>query len=666
MTLNVNTAVSPLLYSSLLSTESTWPKIRLISIKSEPGDAELRVYLDSISLADAKSHGYYALSYVWGDATDTEAIQVNGHEFHATRNLVLALSQMAATQRHATDALWVDAICINQVDASERSSQVGIMDQIYQNAREVLCWLGPEDKSTATAMQLVKMLSRDVKDFHSSDTPSSPTEHLLFAHLENPLYLDLIRQLPKNNFMTLDLFTTRDYWTRIWTLQEMVLAGLCTLVCGQQSCYLNEMELAVDWACSQPVYDLIQADKRPPKVDPKVWNFIYWFLRGWEMNYPIPEVLSMRKDIRGSPGFHKAPSTTIKFLAQSAKRRATDPRDKLYGMAGICDIGLEIDYSISPEVLFTQFAAHSVSRIPDLSKLLQNAGTCRKFDSGRSLPSWVPDWGSHRYVPKGRFKANAGCPSHASKVEVEKDGGELRVFGICLDVISEILPKPDSDTPVQDDEDLREVARNAQFLFQQNATTILEQIIPAPPTKHRYRTGIPIVHAVLSLLLTNIDLRTREEYNPRHFEPLPPLIRCLLTESSTERGTTRATIPDTNGSDLTDTRTAETFLTEVLNIDRNVDLHVQDIIMAADILHDDWRMEQLMRSSPFMGPSRPFRTMEGYIGCASADCKAGDLICVLGASSKPVVLREVVGGSDGTFQFVSTCRVVGANDGEYS
>ncbi|KAF2208887.1 hypothetical protein CERZMDRAFT_8174, partial [Cercospora zeae-maydis SCOH1-5] len=39
-------------------------------------------------------------------------------------------------------ALWIDAICINQIDAQEKSSQLALLGRIYSNAAEVLIWLG--------------------------------------------------------------------------------------------------------------------------------------------------------------------------------------------------------------------------------------------------------------------------------------------------------------------------------------------------------------------------------------------------------------------------------------------------------------------------------------------------------------------------------------------
>jgi Heterokaryon incompatibility protein (HET) len=48
-----------------------------------------------------------------------------------------------------------DAICINQEDLAERSSQVAIMSKIYAKTSVVNAWLGHEDNNSTTAFQII-------------------------------------------------------------------------------------------------------------------------------------------------------------------------------------------------------------------------------------------------------------------------------------------------------------------------------------------------------------------------------------------------------------------------------------------------------------------------------------------------------------------------------
>ena len=73
---------------------------------------------------------YEALSYTWGVTTELQTITLNGLPFQITCNLEVTL-------RHLRDhlggvrILWIDAVCINQIDVKERSAQVQMMSKIF-------------------------------------------------------------------------------------------------------------------------------------------------------------------------------------------------------------------------------------------------------------------------------------------------------------------------------------------------------------------------------------------------------------------------------------------------------------------------------------------------------------------------------------------------------
>ena len=80
---------------------------------------------------------YTALSYVWGPKVDPKTIFCSASAYlHVRKNLYDALLRI----RHPTETktLWIDAICINQSDITERNHQVAQMRQIYQRASQLL------------------------------------------------------------------------------------------------------------------------------------------------------------------------------------------------------------------------------------------------------------------------------------------------------------------------------------------------------------------------------------------------------------------------------------------------------------------------------------------------------------------------------------------------
>lgn len=104
---------------------------------------------------------FFALSYVWGDLSKTGDINVDGKKITVTANCISALRRMLRGK--GDRMIWVDAICINQASNSEaveeRSRQVGMMDEIYRKASQVLVHLGNGDAASDVACAAIKQLT---------------------------------------------------------------------------------------------------------------------------------------------------------------------------------------------------------------------------------------------------------------------------------------------------------------------------------------------------------------------------------------------------------------------------------------------------------------------------------------------------------------------------
>ncbi|KAF1960665.1 hypothetical protein CC80DRAFT_387660, partial [Byssothecium circinans] len=97
---------------------------------------------------------YLALSYTWGDSSQTGIILVGGAFFQVGKNLEIALAHLTKDEEPLT--LWIDALCIDQTDNVEKSEQVQQMQHIYSRAASVINWLGPAADYSDVAMDWIQ------------------------------------------------------------------------------------------------------------------------------------------------------------------------------------------------------------------------------------------------------------------------------------------------------------------------------------------------------------------------------------------------------------------------------------------------------------------------------------------------------------------------------
>ncbi|PMD52655.1 uncharacterized protein K444DRAFT_488107, partial [Hyaloscypha bicolor E] len=129
----------------------------------------------------AKAPNYRALSYAWGNSA-TRFIYLNDQRIEVRKNLWQALWHLRNNNFY-TKWIWIDALCIDQLNTVERNHQVLLMGRIYKTAAEVFAWLGC-----------------------LSDLPFGSRRILRYG---------------LHNFVS--LFTLQ-YWQRMWILQEIGLA----------------------------------------------------------------------------------------------------------------------------------------------------------------------------------------------------------------------------------------------------------------------------------------------------------------------------------------------------------------------------------------------------------------------------------------------------------
>lgn len=137
-----------------LSCESSFRLFRFE--KSQPCSA-VRADEISIQLFEASfehSPEFEAVSYAWGQDPPSSFITCNGKQLHVTPN-VEAILRILCVQTISVGIFWIDSICINQTNISEKNVQVPRMRSIYSEATRVWIWLGEGTHETKTAFSFI-------------------------------------------------------------------------------------------------------------------------------------------------------------------------------------------------------------------------------------------------------------------------------------------------------------------------------------------------------------------------------------------------------------------------------------------------------------------------------------------------------------------------------
>jgi hypothetical protein len=133
---------------------------------------------------------FSTLSYVWGvDARDHPFIKCGTFNMPVTVNCYSALLHL---RRKLGDfSIWIDAICINQMDKGEKEQQIPLMGSIYSSAETVYVWLGESSPQSDRAMSYLastgyqECFSR-ISNSNEDGSPKSSrsiTLHILMASL---------------------------------------------------------------------------------------------------------------------------------------------------------------------------------------------------------------------------------------------------------------------------------------------------------------------------------------------------------------------------------------------------------------------------------------------------------------------------------------------------
>ncbi|KAK4569588.1 hypothetical protein LTR86_003351 [Recurvomyces mirabilis] len=299
--------------------------IRLLRLfpgaQSDPLRGEL--YQSRLS-ADRSDESFEALSYCWGEAKPErkfyDGLNIGDTPLPLTENLHAALRQFRHS--HQPRTLWVDAVCINQIDELERADQVQKIFDIYGSADRVLLWLGPETLNSPVGMNVLRHI-------------------LLMPHtLAKAPWERLPHQMLRDGIA--DIFE-RAYFTRMWVVQEASVAKDILMSCGTHQ---------VAWRNDPATVRGIQRSIKLAAISPQ-WAAagleqidMDLFLQLLQLQLESGPLSKDQQPVRSAPDL-------LDVAYELRHRHVTEPRDRYYAILGVASRttgqNMTVDYMMPVE-----------------------------------------------------------------------------------------------------------------------------------------------------------------------------------------------------------------------------------------------------------------------------------------------------------------------------
>ncbi|KAI5361934.1 Putative heterokaryon incompatibility [Septoria linicola] len=308
-------------------------QIRLLRFLSTPKAETIVCKLEVFSLDDLPAYANF--SYTWGFSSETKTIIINGQPFDIGVNCHYALRQVSSLPHAQLGHFWIDSICVNQAEVRERSEQVTIMGSIYSKASIVLVCLGLPADDSDYLLQTLAEAEWSKLGVRSTKTSVPEIERQLTGNGSAP---DGVHR-----FMTaLDEFGRREYWKRLWIIQEITLAQNVLMLCGDCHIGLHRFITAVH--AVRHCGTRSSSNRTTNRI-----NLPRHIAHALQQALPCPR---NQKDDDSSLKSETARLTLLEALQKFGTCHCKDVRDRVYGLRSIIkwphDLPQPVtDYSIS-------------------------------------------------------------------------------------------------------------------------------------------------------------------------------------------------------------------------------------------------------------------------------------------------------------------------------
>lgn len=565
------------------------------------------------TLRDDSNCIYDALSYFWGTTEFDQVINLGSGSSEPEKELQISPNLFDALQRlrlpTSSRRLWVDAICINQKDEAERSSQVVKMREIFARAQRVAIWLGEEEEYGELAFQALRRLSAHVNNFEKLD----PFPKLGWGRDEAGMAWSKgakASTLSALEEFHLEHLLQRKWFRRSWIVQEVASARIVDVQYGGKS---------IPWNVFNGLY--YQTQDTFGKDD--TGNTL--------VRQACENIATMMNGRRSHGGLMSMDLFDI--LLTTNANECTDLRDKVFSMLGLAGDwlrkkGIQSDYSksTSPEDVFKQFAVWDTKQNNKLRILSCASGPSIKKPG--PLSSWMPDWTNiENTEPFVRYRDRTGFTASRhvkSRLWHSENDGLLHVDGQFVDIIQRVgqsttFTKVTSKFPLTE-KSVQKLEDTSKWLLKCYAIAAGTSGLMTPGAFDRFsRTMICGLNGGGFPADQTLVLHFQKYFD---FMKRAPEIFLEYIDDARHKGITAL----------------DHFYPEFQN-HRDIELSIQN-----------WSSR------------RKFcRTKRRRVGFVPKAAQAGDVVCILYGGEVPYILRPI---GDGCYSVVGECYIDGIMHGE--
>ncbi|KAF2973012.1 hypothetical protein GQX73_g495 [Xylaria multiplex] len=298
---------------------------------------------------------YSAISYTWGDPAITTHVSINGRRAKIRQNCEDAMIQASSHAHPDCGYIWIDAICIDQENNSEKSDQVAMMGQIYQRASRVFSCVGQHADDSKILMRtmfkhrgLLTKISTKCLKVDRNRTFVEETESMRQRVLSIFWRLGLRDATIGRHLRAFEKLLEREYFRRTWIKQELFMGRHITLCCGTEQIPFEALHglHVILTGPTTPSSFLDPLSLGDPLSDVGASRLAGFFSRIWILRrfvishnygqyYHADELKSLQLGADPDPG--GAPLAI--GLEQISGAKCGDPRDRVYGILSTINWG---------------------------------------------------------------------------------------------------------------------------------------------------------------------------------------------------------------------------------------------------------------------------------------------------------------------------------------